>query len=131
MKAKEITKALDKVPNDPYEAFAWFVSQCASGLYKELLEKGRTDTQARNSAIHCFLDFAAGEACRVARREGREPNQDKWRKATDAAFERAVKRTEATAAVSDHQSVASEQEAISDSGLSTSSSLSPPQPERR
>lgn len=97
MKTKTITKTLDKVPDDPYGAFAWFVSQCASGLYKELLEKGRTDTDARNAVIHCFLDFASGEACRIARREGREPDHDKWRKATDAAFERAVKRAKATA----------------------------------
>ncbi len=81
------------VPRDPYGAFAWFASQCASGLYRELMEKGKTDTQSRNAVIHCFLDFAAGEACRVARREGREPNHEKWQKATDDAFERATKRT--------------------------------------
>lgn len=85
--------ALAGVPDEPYAAFAWFVSRCASGLYQELLEKGKTDTEARNAVIHCFLDFAAGEACRVARREEREPDSDKWRKATDDAFERAVKRT--------------------------------------
>lgn len=92
-KAKDITKTLNEVPSDPYGAFAWMVSQCASGLYKELLEQGRTDTEARNSVIHCFLDFASGEACRIARREGREPDQDKWREATDRAFEKANKRT--------------------------------------
>lgn len=91
--ANAVDAALSKVPDDPYGAFAWFLSQCASGLYKELLEKGRTDTQARNAIIHCFLDCASGEACRVARREGREPDHDKWRKATDDAFERATKRT--------------------------------------
>lgn len=94
MKAKAITKALDEVPADPYGAFAWFVSQCASGLYRDLMEKGKTDVEARNAAIHCFLDFASGEACRIARREGREPDADKWRKATDDAFAKAVKRTE-------------------------------------
>lgn len=94
MKAKEMSKVLSKVPDDPYGAFAFFVSQCASGLYQELLEKGKTDADARNAVIHCFLDFAAGEACRVARRENREPNLDKWRKATDDAFDHAVKRTE-------------------------------------
>lgn len=93
MKAKEMSKVLSKVPDDPYGAFAFFVSHCASGLYKELLEKGKTDTDARNAVIHCFLDFASGEACRVARSEGREPDHDKWRKATDDAFARAVKRT--------------------------------------
>jgi hypothetical protein len=100
MKAKAIAKTLSEVPDDPYGAFAWFVSQCASGLYKELLEKGRTDTEARNAVIHCFLDFASGEACRIARREGREPDHDKWRKAADDAFERAMKRTEPPASVS-------------------------------
>lgn len=94
MKAKEMRKVLDKVPDDPYGAFAFFVSRCASGLYQELLEKGKTDTDARNAVIHCFLDFAAGEACRVARSESREPDWDKWRKATDIAFDHAVKRTE-------------------------------------
>jgi hypothetical protein len=98
MKAKAISKALSEVPSDPYGAFAWMVSQCASGLYKELLEKGKTDTAARNSVIHCFLDFASGEACRIARREGREPDHDKWRRATDEAFEKAIKRTEPNAA---------------------------------
>lgn len=97
MKAKTVAKTLSTVPADPYGAFAWFVSQCASGLYKELLEKGRTDTEARNAVIYCFLDFAAGEACRIARREEREPDPDKWRKATDAAFEKAIKRTEESA----------------------------------
>lgn len=94
MKAKEITKKLSEVPEDPFGAFAWFVSHCASGLYRELVEKGRTDTQARNQVIGCFLDFASGEACRIARREGREPDHDKWRVATDEAFERAVKRSD-------------------------------------
>lgn len=81
------------VPEDAYGAFAFLVSRCASGLYSELLEQGKTDVQARNAAIHCFLDFASGEACRIARREGREPDINKWRKAVDAAFERAIKRT--------------------------------------
>lgn len=89
-------RALSKVPDDPYGAFAWFVSHCASGLYKELIAKGKTDTQARNSVIGCFLDFASGEACRIARREEREPDREKWRKVTDEAFERATKRTAAT-----------------------------------
>jgi hypothetical protein len=93
MKAKAMGKILDKVPDDPYGAFAFFVSQCASGLYGELLEKGKTDTEARNAVIHCFLDFASGEACRVARSEGREPDQGKWRAATDEAFAKAVERT--------------------------------------
>ena len=93
MKAKAVTKALNEVPSDPYGAFAWFVSQCASGLYRELLEKGKTDTEARNAVIHCFLDFAAGEACRIARREAREPDPDKWRAAVDGAFARAIKRS--------------------------------------
>lgn len=95
MKAKDINKRLSEVPNDPYGAFAWFVSHCASGLYGELLERGKTDTEARNAVIHCFLDFASGEACRIAQREGRAPDHNKWREATDAAFERAVKRVSA------------------------------------
>ena len=94
MKSKKITKALSEVPADPYGAFGWFVSQCASGLYRELVAKGYSDTKARNAIIHSFLSMAAGEACRVARREKREPNQDKWRKATDTAFSKAIKRTE-------------------------------------
>jgi hypothetical protein len=84
--------AKSKVPEDSYGAFAYFVSRCASGLYKELLEKGKTDVEARNAVIHCFLDFASGEACRVARGEGRDPDQDKWRQAADKAFARAIKR---------------------------------------
>ena len=94
MKARAMSKVLDKVPTDPYGAFGWFVSRCASGLYTELIEKGKTDTQARNAVIHCFLDMAAGEACRIARREGREPDTDKWGKATMKALDRAIKRTD-------------------------------------
>ena len=93
MKTKAMTKALSDVPADPYGAFAWFVSQCASGLLKELVAAGKTDTEARNAVIGCFLDFASGEACRIARREDREPDQEKWRAATDSAFERAIKRS--------------------------------------
>lgn len=78
---------------DPWNAFAFFVSKCASGFGKELIQQGRTDVQARNAVIGCFLDFAAGEACRIARREGREPDHEKWTQAVNDAFERAVKRT--------------------------------------
>lgn len=83
----------DVAPADPWNAFAFFVGKCASGFGRELLQQGKTDTQARNAVIGCFLDFAAGEACRVARREGREPSPEKWTKAVNDAFERAVKRT--------------------------------------
>lgn len=93
-KAKSLSKVLDNVPTDPYGAFAWFASRCASGFYMELVEKGKTDTQARNVVIHCFLAMAAGEACRIARREGREPDTSKWGKATMKAFEKAIKRTD-------------------------------------
>ena len=93
MKAKEIAKKLSEVPTDPYGAFGWMVSHCASGLYKELVAKGYTDTKARNAIVHTFLDMAAGEACRIAIREEREPNPEKWRTATDAAFSKAIKRT--------------------------------------
>ncbi len=82
-----------EVPDDPYLAFATLVSGCGNGLMKELILSGRTETQARNAVIHCFLAFASGEACRVARREGREPDKEKWTAATDKAFEKAVKRT--------------------------------------
>lgn len=82
-----------RVPDDPYGAFGWFISRCSSGLYSELVEQGKTDAEARNAVIHCFLDMAAGEACRVARREEREPDPAKWRAATDKAFTRAVQRT--------------------------------------
>jgi len=84
---------LTEAPPDSYKAFALFVSKCASGLYTELVEQGKTDVQARNAVIHSFLDMASGEACRVARNEGREPDPEKWRKATDDAFARAIKRT--------------------------------------
>ena len=86
----DITKP---VPDDPWMAFAYLVGRCAEGLAKELLERGRSETQARNAVIRCFLDMAAGEACRQARREGREPDPSKWRKATDDSFERATKRS--------------------------------------
>lgn len=82
-----------KIPDDPWKAFAYFVSRCASGFYKELVEQGKTETQARNAVIGCFLQMAAGAACRIARGEGREPAPEKWRKATKAAFDRAVKQT--------------------------------------
>lgn len=84
-----------RTPTDLWRAFAYFVSKCAEGFGRELLEQGKTDTEARNAVIGCFLDMAAGEACRIARREGRQPDIKKWHKATDDAFGRAVKRTEA------------------------------------
>lgn len=83
----------ENVPDDPWYAFAYLVSRCGEGFGGELMRQGRTDTQARNAVIGCLLDFAAGEACRVARKEGREPDHSKWKNAADDAFERAVKRT--------------------------------------
>lgn len=82
-----------KAPADPWNAFAYFVGKCASGFGGELIAQGKTATEARNAVIGCFLDFAAGEACRIAREEGREPDPSKWRKATTGAFDRAVNRT--------------------------------------
>jgi len=81
------------VPADPWKAFAWFINKCASGFGTELMRDGKTATEARNAVIGCFLQMAAGEACRVARSEEREPDPAKWRAATDDAFERAVKYT--------------------------------------
>lgn len=83
----------DDAPTDPWNAFAFFVSKCASGFAAELVQGGKTDTEARNAVIRCFLDFAAGEACRIAKREGREPNHEKWTSAVNVAFDRAIKRT--------------------------------------
>ena len=82
-----------RAPVDPWKAFVYFVGKCAEGFGSELIQHGKTPTQARNAVIGCFLDMAAGEACRVARSEGREPNPAQWRKATNAAFKRAVERT--------------------------------------
>lgn len=86
-------KSTNEVPADSAKAFAFFVNKCGAGYGGELLREGKTETEARNIIIHHFLDFAAGEACRVARREGREPDFEKWTKAVNNAFERAVKRT--------------------------------------
>lgn len=83
----------DGVPVNFRMAFAYFVSRCGEGYGKELMKEGKTPTQARNAIIHDLLAFAAGEACRVARSEGREPDVTKWRVATERAFERAVIRT--------------------------------------
>jgi hypothetical protein len=69
------------------------LAQGAEGLGKELMAQGRTEAEARNAVISCFLDMAAGEACRQARKQGREPDPSKWRAATDGAFDRARKRT--------------------------------------
>lgn len=93
-KRKPPRKRPSSVPKDSWQAFAYLVSRCASGLHKELMEQGKTDKAARNAVIWCFLAMAAGEACRIARSEEREPDHGKWRKATDDAFERAVTRTE-------------------------------------
>lgn len=93
-RAAKARKALENVPADPFGAFAWFVSQCAQGFHRELTERGCcTSTDAHNAIAHCFLDFAAGVACRVASGEDREPDIAIWRKAADEAFERATKRT--------------------------------------
>lgn len=82
-----------KAPIDPWKAFAYFVSKCSEGFGAELMREGKTETEARNAIIWCLLDFAAGEACRIARHEGREPDQEKWTSAVNDVFERAVKRT--------------------------------------
>ena len=82
-------KRASNVPADPWEAFAYFVSRCAEGFGRELIEAGRTPTQARNAVVGCFLHMAAGEACRIAHDEGRKPDPKKWRKATAEAFSRA------------------------------------------
>lgn len=91
----EIAK-IKTTPVDSWNAFAYFVSKCAEGFGSELIKEGRTETEARNAIIDCFLNFAAGEACRIARREGREPDSKKWEAATANAFTRAVKRTSKT-----------------------------------
>lgn len=83
-----------ELPADPVHAFAYRVSRCASGLLKELIEAGKTEPQARNAIIRYFLDFASGEACRVARSQGREPSRDNWLKAANDAFDKAVVRTD-------------------------------------
>lgn len=85
-----------EVSEDPHKAFAYLVSRCASGLLNELVAQGETEVRARNCVIHHFLAFAAGEACRQARREGREPDPTKWAAATEKAFDAAVGRTSAT-----------------------------------
>lgn len=86
------------MPTDPWGAFAYLVSKYARGVARELVEQGKTMTEARNAVIHCFLNFAAGEACRIAREEGREPDLSRWQTAADTAFTRAVARTVATQA---------------------------------
>jgi hypothetical protein len=92
---KKATKrrAASSVPKDSWQAFAYFVGKCATGFGRELMEQGKTEKAARNAVIGCFLAMAAGEACRIARGEGREPDRRKWRKATNDAFQRAVVRT--------------------------------------
>lgn len=82
-----------ELPDNPHECLAVLVSRCAGGFAKEMIEAGYTATEARNMVVHHFVAFACGEACRIAREEGREPDPDKWRKATDIAFENAVERT--------------------------------------
>ena len=93
----ETNEPLPEIPHDPAKAFAYLVSRCANGLLAELVhQEGKTEDQAKNILIHYFLDFAAGEACRMARRLGRDPDHKKWSKAVDNAFDRAVKRTSPT-----------------------------------
>jgi hypothetical protein len=89
--ADDVVKQIAKM--EATKAFALLVSKCASGLLRDLVETGKTETEARNAIVRYFLDFASGEACRIARGEGREPDQSKWQAATEAAFARAVKRT--------------------------------------
>jgi hypothetical protein len=94
---KQLSRAPGGDAADPVQVFAYLVSKCGSGLLLELVADGKSDTQARNQIIRYFLDFAAGEACRIARREGREPDTSKWATATMKAFERAIRRTESPA----------------------------------
>jgi len=86
-------KPAGEVPADSWGAFTYLVGKCATGVARELVEQGKTPVQARNAVINAFIAMAAGEACRVAREEGRRPSAAKWRKATNDAFARAVKRT--------------------------------------
>lgn len=81
------------VPDDPWRVFAWFMNRCASGFGDELMRGGKTETQARNTVVRCFLQMAAGEACRIARTAGREPDPEKWKEATTDAFDRAFRYT--------------------------------------
>lgn len=87
------TRKRVSAPSDSWKAFAYFVGKCCDGFGRELLQSGMTDTQARNTIIGLLIDFAAGEACRVARGEGREPDPSKWCKVTNDAIKRAIART--------------------------------------
>ena len=82
-----------KVPKEPLAAFAYLTSCCANGAAKELIKAGRSSTESQNLIIASLLAFASGAACRLARAEGRVPNKTKWRRATSAAFDAAVRRT--------------------------------------
>lgn len=82
------------VPESPHGAFAYFLSKCVGGYGAELMRSGtHTETDVRNAVVHALMACAAGEACRIARDDGREPNPEKWRSATDAVFAAAIART--------------------------------------
>ena len=49
-----------KVPNDSWGAFAFLVSKCAEGFARELVDQGKSPTQARRAVVECFLNMAAG-----------------------------------------------------------------------
>ena len=91
----ELEKIYDEIENlSPHELWARCLSVAASGYFLHLTkEAGLTEAQAKNRIIGDFLACASGEACRLARKEGRVPDPNKWRKATNDAFKRAVERT--------------------------------------
>ncbi|MFN3891942.1 MAG: hypothetical protein ACK4MV_16225 [Beijerinckiaceae bacterium] len=78
---------------NPISFFASMVSRCANGLLAELKDAGLSEDQGKTKIVHLLIDFAAGEACRIARRNGREPDRDKWLAAVNRAFDEAVART--------------------------------------
>lgn len=77
-----------------FDLFAVDANKLFSKLAANLITMaGQTETQARNEVIGMLTQMAAGEACRVARAEGREPDHERWRTFTDKCFSKACRYT--------------------------------------
>jgi hypothetical protein len=90
---ERVARADDGAFPEKLTSWAQALSVVCSRRHIELSEQGLSDTEARTSIIHDLIACASGEACRIARKEGRDPDINKWRAATERAFLHAVERT--------------------------------------
>lgn len=91
-----MTKAIDAWPCYAAEIgpFGHDLSLLCFRLALALVADGASEADAASAVVNVLITRAAGQACRNATQLlGREPDPEKWRRATDKAFVLAAKRT--------------------------------------